>query len=572
MAVSTGYDMAQQNAIYMREESAFLVDNNSGLVIHRPDFQTGGNAFQRMQEWVEHTADGFTSAQGRALTSENATVSGTWAPHYRSLEHVLRGICGAPTTDTTIDGGTRRKLVFAFPKQGAPSVATYGVWYVPADLAIMSCGGILTALDLTTQRNGGGGTVSGNISYMFARVKEPIAVPGSVAINEVKMISAAGATGSASIVLPATKLGAGGTLTIALGASQSTVQTAIRAMTGYNTTVTVVGSSVAGSAGTPEVQTIDFDSVADGPVAITFNGSTRYFNASGDANDVRAALESIPDIGAGKVSVSGTLTYDDSGSQTYSGTYTVTFNASLGNVGEMSSITAGIDINTTTPGVASVAATGSYVITFAGTLAHYDVPDWPATGGNGWTQETVTNGSDGADIYYYDSESPYLEASHAMVYKADDDADLATIDMTDLPDAEDDDGDPHLLRTAVTQSVNFADLFTLFYPLTGKRYATDFVGGAQTITSSVTLPYDLSTGSDYDYFLNTQNGCVASSFWMRYRWTCGMFDFWIDMYAGRTSAPTLGSDNNVLLATIEMGRIHNPEDTGDLFATLILPV
>ena len=79
----------------------------------------------------------------------------------------------------------------------------------------------------------------------------------NINISELVRLSGTNASGSAVIALSATPLGAGGNVTVTQGMTVSALQTAIRALAGYNDAGVVVGNTgVIASGGLNEVQTI----------------------------------------------------------------------------------------------------------------------------------------------------------------------------------------------------------------------------------------------------------------------------------------------------------------------------
>lgn len=115
--------------------------------------------------------------------------------------------------------------------------------------------------------------------------------------------------------------------------------------------------SSAGSAN--EVQTITLTN-ASGTVTIGAGGSTATFPASGTANDVRLAAESITGIGAGNVSVTGVMGAGTT-SGVYTGVYTLTFINARGNT-DLAQLTATVTAGTSVVATTQNGAAGSGVV------------------------------------------------------------------------------------------------------------------------------------------------------------------------------------------------------------------
>jgi hypothetical protein len=213
---------------------------------------------------------------------------------------------------------------------------------------------------------------------------------------------------------------------------------------------------------------------------------------------------------------------------------------------------------------------GVYTITFAGALAQEDIGDFIKVGGTGWTDATTVRGSDGDSIFY--PTGPSLEADHHYVFRATDEDDLDTIDVTNLPDEYGNGGDPHLMLGAYGSGLSVGDLWNVMYSLNGKKYATDFAAGARTFGGFVRVPNDESVGSDNYFLRHTEDGCEALGFMLKYLWMCGGYELHIDKYVVRNAEPGMGNDNDVWTREYGIGRIKNPDSNISWRATLILPV
>lgn len=135
------------------------------------------------------------------------------------------------------------------------------------------------------------------------------------------------------------------------------------------------------SAGTAEVQTVTITGApTGGTFTLTHDGNTTgpiAYNATAVA--VQAALLALPHLESGDLTVTG------------AGPYTVTWNAELGNVTQMTASGAGltggtapaVGVATTTPGVAPAAAAGSWIYATGpvqvrlGPIAVERINDWP---------------------------------------------------------------------------------------------------------------------------------------------------------------------------------------------------
>lgn len=187
-----------------------------------------------------------------------------------------------------------------------------------------------------------------------------------------------------------------------------------------------------------------------------------------------------------------------------------------------------------------------------------------------WQVQQKALGGNGLDVVYL--EGPYLLSPHWSSYIAMDEADLASIDMTLVPDDLGKGGDYHLVQSAVRHNFSMADLWKGHYSGTGLKHATDFVGGARTVAASLVVPNDDSEGSDA-YFLNgLQDGCLSPGFWLRRAFRCGGFEYIEDVYMGRSAEPGFTTVNDVWMREFPFVRRRNPEGTGSLRVTLILPV
>lgn len=601
MAVTQGIRPARAKRGFSVPESSFLVPDGTAPLM-RLDIGSDGNGLSRVQNWVEFIPDGTSAAAGRALTGEEGVLTRNFMPRYRTMERVIRVVAGLPTTDVNIESGARRKLVWSFPDVGAPPIETE-TWYygLPDGNVAVLKGGKIRSFNIDTMRNGDGGTTSGNIEYHFNWVTRLGTLPGGAAANEVKRVILDGATGNGTLVVAATTLGAGGNVTVTPGMSAAALQTALaaKAAIGSSANVAVTGSSLTYGYATGLAAT------ASGGVpgnAIDANNGTNW-TQPGAWDDGAIDLVWLQiDLGSAKKINQVGLNI----TAAYGGGAPNTFRIRLSNASNFASSVVGyqqaanvegdladgwndfaisqstayryvrIGISGTTGGSDAVInevrvrtlATGTYTVTLQGALANTNIADW-TIGTAGYSTDSVTQGSAGSGPTI--PTGPYLKANDRRVYLATSDADLATIDMTDMPNDLGVGGDAHLLASAYASGFSMADLYNVFYSHNGLTHATDFVPGAQNIGAFVTLPFDPDSLSDCEWLEQTAYGCAATGFWISYRDVCGGFEFWVDLYVTRTEAPGYGADNDVDSRTFNFGRAINPSGGPSLRFTLITP-
>jgi hypothetical protein len=250
--LTRGRDQARSKRFIQVAEDTFLVPNLGGQPIYRNDVGSDGNGLSTPSQFTQFVPDGANIPSFRALVGKEGLFTRSWKPTYRSMEYVMRAYIGLPVSDTVIEVADprwpngRRVLEWIDPENGAPLIEPITGYYGLAQGANRVTGGKVQGFSIEVSRNGDGGDLTGSITYHFNRVEYNVDLPGMVAANEQKRISAESASGNGVFTFPATKNGAGGNITVTPGMTAAALQTAIRALAGYNDTgVTVTGSTTA---------------------------------------------------------------------------------------------------------------------------------------------------------------------------------------------------------------------------------------------------------------------------------------------------------------------------------------
>ena len=189
--------------------------------------------------------------------------------------------------------------------------------------------------------------------------------------------------------------------------------------------------------------------------------------------------------------------------------------------------------------------------------------------GIGWSYSCRRLGGVEALVY---STGPRLLPNHWKSYVAINNADLASINMDDVPELTGQLGDAHLLETATSDNFGIADLWKGHYTGTGLLNARDFVSGARTFTGQITVPNNEADGSDCKFLYDLENGCSSPGFWRRRVFSCGGFEYIEDVYWGRNEQPGYDVTNDVWMRSFPLSRRRNPEGGGSVKITLRLPV
>lgn len=182
--------------------------------------------------------------------------------------------------------------------------------------------------------------------------------------------------------------------------------------------------------------------------------------------------------------------------------------------------------------------------------------------GDDWTVANTVVGSDGLNL-----PAPaglYIESSHGLFYKATNYADLQSIDMGDDEDWNPD--DPHIVRLQ-GHSFSLDGLVNPVYLEDRSVNPTSHVDGETNISATYTLPED-SDGPAEDLFAST-DGCTVTPFYGRQAWRCGPWEFWFDLYGGRTAAPDANTDQNIAGWVFNQSRFYN--ENGSAIFTVITP-
>lgn len=206
MATSKGLQLARQNKFYTAAELGFMVVDPAAPTIVRTDVGSDGNGLQEQQTWAQFMVDGDNLVDSTALVGKEGSVTRTFMPTYRLMENVWRGVAGLPISDTLIDGGTRRKIVWIDPDQSSPAIETVTGYYGVPEAAARMLGGKVRSFNIDVSRGENGGQVSGNIEYHFNAVDRGVYVPKSFAYNSKYRFGAAKAVGPGTFSV---KIGAG---------------------------------------------------------------------------------------------------------------------------------------------------------------------------------------------------------------------------------------------------------------------------------------------------------------------------------------------------------------------------
>lgn len=246
MAFSNGLDMARQNGFITVEEQTFLIPDTGGNPIFRVDVGDDGNGFSEVANWITHTADGKIMPISRNLVGKEGMITRTFMPQYRTMEYVIRGLIGLPTSDTLINGSTQRQVVWNYPEKFAPAVASVTGYYGLESGSIQMSGGLLQSFNIDVNRNADGGSVSGQIAYHFNRVNSySTPIPNVTAQPEIQ-------TFTFSNTPELARLGTrflGGTTITDTGAWISTTSTAVATSASTTAGITYTGSGSLTSTG-----------------------------------------------------------------------------------------------------------------------------------------------------------------------------------------------------------------------------------------------------------------------------------------------------------------------------------
>ena len=540
-----GIEMALQNFGIVIPELVPGTLNAGKTPVIQTDAEGSGNDLTPLQTWARHQPEGLHGATGHSLTQDMADIAPPWRPQYGLLDLRMREVFGNPFLSDILADGRRRNL-YRLPERGkAPAIETYSMFYGVDDDAIEGRYCFTKAMGMVHTR---ASDTSGTRDVRINRIKtRSIAMPGSVAQTEQQHLVATNALGAATVNHG---LGGAGTFAVTPGDTAAAVQIAARA--GGETGVTVAGSSTAAVAATQEVQTITLASVPTGPIYITAAGTATSFEAADTAVQLQTVLEAI--YGVGNVSVTSSVALSSAG--IYSGVFTITFAGSLGNVAQITTLTAGVTCATTTPGVAATLGAVDFTFTFAG-QPNTNVAQMTVTGTYAaqYTVTTLVDGNDGSGPIEVDTA--YLEADHWLVYKSSDYADLQAIDWTNVP-SDTSDGDIHLITTAEGAMFSLADMADSHFVEDGKKFPANHRGGAMTVTASVTLAKD-SAGRCEEIYA-TENGCAATPFYLSQRARCGDWEFRFHSFNSRNAQPGVPVNNGVAQREFPLERIVNQAD------------
>jgi len=201
-----------------------------------------------------------------------------------------------------------------------------------------------------------------------------------------------------------------------------------------------------------------------------------------------------------------------------------------------------------------------YILSWAGQLVHVSQLEDDSDPSWRWTQIAL-----GGPVDMEYATGPYFEAPHTLIYLATNDADLATIDWDHLPDEYGKGGDPHILNQAKKMTFAMGALWAPAYSLNGKKYATDLVPGARTVTTTVTVPRSSEYGSDCRFIYDTQEGCAATGLWLVRRFKCGGYDNRRFMHGVRNDAVAFEADAELDLRTFGFERFQTEGGTPALY-------
>jgi hypothetical protein len=562
-----GITQARTKSFITVPEPYFLGVDPAAVPLYRSDVGSDGNGWSVPQNWVTHTADGRLLTESAALTGEEGLVSRDWSPTYGLMLHVLRHTLGEPSSNTLIDGGTRRKYVWTDAEGRPNAIETVNGYYGHTDSAYRGRGGKLRAWNLDARRGAtGGDRLGGSIEYHFNAYDRNVQIPGASAHSAKYRIKKNGATGAVS-------------LAVGVRSGAAPAQGEVHRLTGSAVNERVV-----------LYDTVDFDpntmdaaalqsAIRDKAGVYATANVTGSVGAAGDKFNVDLVI-TFP-AGSGNIpalprepgygyTATTQLPYNPGG-WVY-GTVTFAANATAAEI-------SGVLLPNTAITDVEVYRAGTLVPYNEATDDAFDIvivapANTPVTinkiGGNRWSTEMVALGSAGTELVY--DNTPYMENDHWRAFIAKEDDELAAIDVHDLPLPDGTMGDHRMLKTAVGVNFSYADLVNIFYSGTGKRYATDFVFGARTVAASIILPENNRAGSDNDWLWTTQEDCAATGFWTRFWSSCGGYEYGRDLFGGRQDAVGFETDTDVSLQTFPIGRRRNPSGGGSLIHTLILPV
>lgn len=192
---------------------------------------------------------------------------------------------------------------------------------------------------------------------------------------------------------------------------------------------------------------------------------------------------------------------------------------------------------------ATVGGDEEFTITFQGALAGQPIDPLVAT-----APATVTTDTPGEEPAFTFSDAPFIQRDHWRQYRADDLADLRTIDMNDA-------ADPHLLLSAEAGSFSLGGLNLPHYTENRSRNPSGHVAQTPAVSTSVLMRRHRN--SESDAIFQTTADCVNDMFYHRQAARCDDHEVWIDVWVARSDVPGTPVADNYLQREYPLGRHAN---------------
>jgi hypothetical protein len=246
-------------------------------------------------------------------------------------------------------------------------------------------------------------------------------------------------------------------------------------------------------------------------------------------------------------------------------------------------ITITIPTTSLNPAVAAPTPTGTNAVAGMSTTTPYsatgtilaeitDPANTPVTfaknTGTNWTVALSQRGTDGSGPVI--PSGGRINPTDWLLFKAADDADLASINMGDATDTDSPEADEHLIATAQHHTFSVDAMIAPAYFEDRKVFPAGHIDQRPNVTAMITLPKDKTGRAEEIYATEDDpDGCGSEPFWLRMAARCGDWEFWIDLWCARDDKPATPTENNIKQIQFPFTRIYHP--TGSVIFTLISP-
>jgi hypothetical protein len=545
--MSKGFETAKQNFLTTLVEKKAGKMDLSATPLLGVDISTEGNGFDNLQRFSEHLPDGFESINGAALVGDEGQVSGNFMPHYAMLEERLNGLCGPAFREDVLPDG-RIIMQWKLPEFGDTiDRQTHSAFYGATKNAMELLYGKIQQLTIECARSG---AVGGNITLHYNYVRRAILMPTMFPENAGFRVVGENVAGSLTLGVKVPDEDEQEVILLEAD-GEGVIKGKLEALDGIET-VTVTGRLVNN---TGERHVI---APAVGAVAANFYGDVLIAPADAAADveaDIKthfAALDNEADIEVTKDA---------------DGRFIVQFPYIIGGVPDE----VGIAPNWFT-GANPQKVGFSQLVVDVVAPEHQRITFRMVAGDSDYEVEQTRAGGDGSGPIALDS--PYIEPTHVLCYKAETLNDLRSIRMgigVEELGTGPDYRDPHIITSAQANSISFENMVNPAYTEDRQDSPSNHVDGDKTVSATITLPKDKDGRCEEIYATekDKDGGCGAVPWWYRQAYKCGQWESWWDLYCVRNAKPNFPTENNIAQRQFALRRHYHP--AGSFVATLIKP-